>query len=376
MCPKIVLINPPSSPLVNPKQNMPIGLASLASYLQKEGYSVAIKDLVESLHIDGIEEAEFYGIGFTSSQREEVKKIVNYLRQHAPSSKIVGGGIDCTVASSVTAGLFDFIVQGEGEIALTNLFKAGKRAKAKYWKAELADLSDFPVPAYEMLEGYDQIVVQTWRGCPFNCAFCAQRAMWKGKVRYFPLSYVRALAKNLAGKRVALIDEIATLQPNRLKKIARVFSKSQISWWCETRADMTISLQYMQMLKDYGCTEVALGIESGSQRILDAMNKKIKLEDIYRGIEHVKEAGMQLRTYIIRGFPGETEDDWERTLNFLRWAQPDTVRVYRFVPVPGCDVWKYPEKYNCDQSSEEEWCSDGETAFQNETIMQSLRDGG
>jgi radical SAM superfamily enzyme YgiQ (UPF0313 family) len=99
------------------------------------------------------------------------------------------------------------------------------------------------------------------------------------------------------------------------------------------------------MLKEAGCQEIAFGIESGSQYILDRINKRTTVQQNIDTILTAKKAGLLTKAYLVVGFPGETQETIDDTKRFMDEANPDKFTLFQFVPLPGCDVYKYPEKY-------------------------------
>jgi radical SAM superfamily enzyme YgiQ (UPF0313 family) len=350
---KLCLIHPSDRFMEDPKYFRPIGLPSLVAYLQQVcQIEVVVVDLADKdMPEEGdVPDADVYGVGFVSCQVQNVRQVVVWLREHRPGRLIIGGGIDVTMRTALALQDFDYVVCGEGEVAGANLVRAlcetaNARPAQRVWSAPPGDLTTFPIPAYDVLPGYARYLLQTWRSCMFDCAFCAQKAMWPGQARFFTLEWVeRTVRRFMVGQEIVWIDEMMTFRPKRAERIACILCEHGVTWRGQTRADMLVSVEYLKQMQKYGCHDLALGIESGSQRILDMMDKQITVEQLKRGMRMVQEAGIRLRTYIIRGYPGETEADWELTMSMLLEIKPDSIRVFDFVPLPGSRSWTRGER--------------------------------
>lgn len=140
-------------------------------------------------------------------------------------------------------------------------------------------------------------------------------------------------------------DDVFTFNINgRLEKLCAGLEKLDVGFRCNGRASVN-KYEDFSMLKKAGCEEIAFGIESGSQRMLNLMNKKSSLQQNYNAITEAKAAGLSTKAYILSGFPGETWESINETIKFMGEARPDKFTVFAFVPLPGCDVLKNPEKY-------------------------------
>jgi radical SAM superfamily enzyme YgiQ (UPF0313 family) len=117
-----------------------------------------------------------------------------------------------------------------------------------------------------------------------------------------------------------------------------------IKFRCHGRAGYDNEEVYKR-LAEAGCVQVAWGIESGSQEILDRMNKRVKVQDNYNVIQWAKKYGITSRAFIIIGFPGETKQTMEETKEFIKKADPDQVFISSMVCYPGTDVWSNPSEY-------------------------------
>ena len=143
------------------------------------------------------------------------------------------------------------------------------------------------------------------------------------------------------------VDDIFTINRSRIMEFCNLAKQERLgaSWICITRAD-ALDSELLWRMKRGGCTEVHVGVETGSQRILNAMNKQTTVETLKQGIHKIKEAGITVKAYLMHGFPPENDGDREKTVDFVREVRPDKVTVSRFTPLPGSKIWsKSSEKW-------------------------------
>ncbi|MCK5547663.1 MAG: radical SAM protein, partial [Thermoplasmata archaeon] len=188
--------------------------------------------------------------------------------------------------------------------------------------------------------------IYTSRGCPYNCNFCFK--ITGTKVRYRAVDNIMAeineCKEKYGIKNVVFGDDNFLLNKKRVIELVKELVKLDVNFKCIGRSDH-VDREYLQLLKDHGCTEINYGVESGSQRMLDLMNKKETVEDSKNAIVWAKELGLIVKAFFIVGFPGENEETIKETKDFIKETAPHKWLLSQFVPLPGCDVFIHPEKY-------------------------------
>lgn len=227
---------------------------------------------------------------------------------------------------------------------------------------DFLDIDTIPWPAYDLWPELGNISavasegspagsgcsILTSRGCPYTCNFC-DLEVWGRHTRFRNAEDVLAEAEFLKARfgitHLRLQDDTVNLRKNRFAIICRGLRKLGFIWRAHTRTDH-VSLDEFKMMKDCGCVEIAFGIESGSQKILNLMNKKTTVENHANAIAWATEAGLNVRAFLIIGFPGDTWDTIHETVEFIRCNRPHSVSLSTFVPLPGSAVWKNPEAFD------------------------------
>jgi anaerobic magnesium-protoporphyrin IX monomethyl ester cyclase len=362
---KTVLINLPSPWLISDRDVPPMGILSIAAALRDWGDEVTLCDLAglpeEHWYIP---DGDFFGISTTTPQYPYALKVIKKLRERQ-KCLIAIGGIHPTVLPERTkqeTGA-DWVVVGEGERVVRDIV-GGHRDGGIIVADQIENVNVISWPAVDMLDTYDyfsigtnsyvsgakrEAYIQTARGCPYACAFCCQAQMWRGKVRERAISKVMREARHYIERygvdQIYFFDDILPLNPKRMKEFCGEAEKLGVAWHCMSRVDC-VDRDMLAMMCRAGCRAVTFGIESGSPRMLTRMGKRFGTAESKVAIETSKDVGLKVRCQMIVGFPGETEETVQETVDFVKAAPADRWGFHAFVPFPGCDVWDHPEKYD------------------------------
>jgi radical SAM superfamily enzyme YgiQ (UPF0313 family) len=139
-------------------------------------------------------------------------------------------------------------------------------------------------------------------------------------------------------------DDIFTLKLSRLREMTALLRGEGITYRCFGRVDQC-SREMTDLLYEGGCRHIAFGVESGSQVILERMQKDQTVEDIRRGIANAKASGLMVRVYLMVGFPGETWETVQDTVDLMLECVPDEFTVYPLIPYPGTPLYQQPEAF-------------------------------
>lgn len=365
--------------------SIPHGLADIAAFLEKKGINVGIYDGMALSHT--VEEAileikklkpSIIGVSFVTPAYGVVKDLISKLRKEMPSSLIVLGGAHPTVLPKETLQEFldvDLLVLGEGEITFYEIVKAFQEKKPynnidgiAYHNINneieitnprqiIKNLDDIPLPAWHLLPMHvyrpttsryrklPSFSLLTSRGCPMNCAFCSQtigrqlRLMSVGKV----MEQIDILAKKYGAKELIFYDSSFTLNRRHAWEICEELIRSkrnkEFSWSCETRTDM-VDLELLKLMRRAGCWSIHYGVESGSQRLLNKMNKKIKLEQIEEVFNMTKKVGIHTVAFFMLGIPTETREETLKTIELAKKLKPHFAQFTITVPFPGTPLFE------------------------------------
>jgi anaerobic magnesium-protoporphyrin IX monomethyl ester cyclase len=347
--------------LYQPLAYIPLGLAYIAAVLEENGFSVVVDNLADSKEDQfKISDAHLYGITCTTSTYHPVTEISQLLKRMG--KRVVVGGIHPSIFPEETLHecQCDHVVIGDGEYSFLDVV-TGDQTDPFIIREPTHDLDAIPFPARHL---FDNVVdttgihgqpnnerattMITSRGCPYNCSFCCKTPETMTPRSRSPENIIEEIwqiENDYDIEHIRFVDDVFTLSKKRTMKLCDfIRNESDVTWICITRADL-IDEELLKVMKSSGCLEVHLGIESGSQRILDAMNKKTTVETNFKAIQKVKDAGMLSKIYLMHGYPGETEKDIDATKQFVIDAKPDKFTISQFTFTPGSAIWRTPPSW-------------------------------
>jgi radical SAM superfamily enzyme YgiQ (UPF0313 family) len=335
----------------------PVGLLYLAGYLLSQGYRVEVLDgAVMAARGHSLKQAirerqpRLVGLSGVTMNAHNTLHVAEYVRSVHPDAAIIAGGPHPSFCYEeiLASGHVDVVARFEGEITLGELaehfigragadaherelsditgiaYKQGDEIILTPARPPVSDLDQFPFPARQLvaLEEYRAPgIILTGRGCPFGCIFCAAGPL-SGR-RYRKHSVQRVLAEvrecvEVYGLRsLFLADDCFTADRQRAAAICERMTElpTQVHWVCEGRVD-TITLNLLAKMKAAGCVGIQYGVESGSQAILDHINKRITVEQIQEAVRWAVELGMKAECSLQIGHPEDTPETIRQTLEF------------------------------------------------------------
>jgi anaerobic magnesium-protoporphyrin IX monomethyl ester cyclase len=260
----------------------------------------------------------------------------------------------------------DYVLIGEGEETLIELLSrltAGKEVQditglatpsstVGTRRPDLSNLDALPFPAWDLVDvetyraiwlkrhGYFSMNMVTTRGCPFHCNWCA-KPIWGQRYHSRSPENVAAeikwLKETYRPDHIWFADDILGLKPGWLPRFADVLEAqgSRIPFKCLSRADLLNRPGEVDALARAGAQTVWMGAESGSQKILDAMDKGTRVEQIHEAARRLKHASIRVGFFLQFGYPGETREDIEKTMQLIRDCEPDDIGISVSYPMPG-----------------------------------------
>ena len=352
--PSIAFINLPQSGSLDDRLDVPLGLLYVAATARDAGAEISFVDL--AFADVALPPADIYAMQVHTPSYNYAMRVRDLCKTINPLCLVMVGGPHPTAMPQETARDFDIVVPGEGEWAVRDLIQDKRFYPHVTARQPITNVDSLPLPArdiaplreYHRKVGDDRATsIITARGCPFNCSFCSSGIMFD-RVRYRSISAVvdelTLLRDNYGFKSFVFYDDTFVLNRRRLYPILDRIKQLDITFRCNGRAGYNTYEDFTR-LKKAGCHTVAFGIESGSQQILDRINKQCKVEDNLRAIEDARRAGLVSKVFLIVGLPGETPETIEETKQFIDQADPDCYTLFTFVPYPGTPIWNNRESY-------------------------------
>lgn len=228
----------------------------------------------------------------------------------------------------------------------------------------LADIQRYKA-LWKKHHGYFSMNIVTTRGCPFHCNWCAKPIYGQMYHSRSPENVVKEmilLKKNYQPDHLWFCDDIFGLKPGWVERFADVVQeiKANIPFKCLSRADLVLKENTAEHLARAGCQTVWIGAESGSQKILDTMEKGTTVKQIYESTTLLRRNGIRVGFFLQYGYPGETKSDIELTLRMVKDCRPDEIGVSVSYPLPGT---KFYEHVKQDLSEKQHWTDSQDLAL-------------
>jgi anaerobic magnesium-protoporphyrin IX monomethyl ester cyclase len=379
MPPHVTLVNPPYPKGAHQHPPFtPLGLGYLAAVLLKNKFKVDVIDCqVLNLSYEEVKrklakrKPGIVGMTSTTLTYKSALRIAEIAKELNPDCLTILGGCHATFWNGKVlqdSQHIDVVVRGEGEqtiLELVERYEAGKpfddvlgitcrngeEIVQNPIRQYIENLDSLPFPAHHLwpishLKKYGKVVfpVMTSRGCTFWCEFCTAVRMFGRRYRArSPKNVVdelEFLQKNYGAEQFTFYDDTFTVNQARTAEICDeiINRKLKIEWDCETRVDM-VSKELLEKMKKAGCFAVWYGLESGSQKLLNAMGKGIVLSQVLRAFKWTKEAGLMAVVGVILGLPSETKETAWETIKFVERLNPDDVGYYIATPYPGTPMY-------------------------------------
>jgi len=367
-----------------------LGLAYIAAYLERAGFTVRIIDCTaERIGLRSLEKLfslmsppAYIGLTATTPLIKNAFLIAEMARRYFPSAKIVFGGVHPTVETeeSLSHPAVDAVVRGEGEETFLEVVKGipFKDISGLSYKQDgvfhhnvsrplIGDLNKIPSPAYHLLPmkkyypaigSYRKLPAMSifaTRGCPGRCTFCYRT--FSGKVRKRSaeniVREVELLYRNYGIREIAFYDDSFTAFKDVVFSFCRLLEekKLNISWSCFTRADL-VNKKLLLAMKKAGCHLILFGVETADETIMKNIRKNISLDKVEENVQFCRRIGIDTRASFMLGNQGETEESVKKTIDFALKLNPSQLHFNIATAYPGTELysWAKEKGYLLDES--------------------------
>jgi len=360
----------------------PMGLMCLASYVREHRHQVYIYDF-QTEDQDFFEfiknfQPDLVGISCQTALFYNTIKLSKKIKQEFSKVPIIIGGSHGSYRPQdfFESPNINLVVRGEGEITLLELinyyrfgnkklkdikgisFKQNGKIINNPHRELISDLDTLPIPAIDLLDmkkyhvspdnylGGQVAMMNTTRGCPFNCIFCACKLAFNKTYRARSLDNVFREIKyyidNYQISEIYFIDDSFALDRTRTIKFCNRMIETgynkKVLWWCQTRVDL-LDEEMLKKMHQAGCRILSFGIESGVQKLLNIISKKITIKQIKYGVKLARKTGLEPRGSFILGLPEETFLDSLKTIFFALSLPLIRAKFGLATPYPGTKLW-------------------------------------
>ncbi|MBN8583972.1 MAG: B12-binding domain-containing radical SAM protein [Ignavibacteria bacterium] len=402
----------------------PLGTLYAAAYVMQKGYTAALFDTMladseEDLKASLAQHKPRYMVIYDDTFNYLTKMCLTRMREAAFRMSEIAKEFGCTVIVSGSDSVdhlekyfrhkVDYAICGEGEQTLgelldylQNIFASeakqshkqnlphninglaflenGKITRTAPRKV-LKELDTLPYPAWELVDlakyrelwlkhhGYFSMNLVTTRGCPFHCNWCAKPVygqVYNSHSPQYIAGQVKLLKEKYSADHIWFCDDIFGLKPGWVKGFDEAVNKDSIKlpFKCLSRADLLLKEDNISHLANAGCESIWIGAESGSQKILDAMDKGTTIEEIYEATRLLKKHGIKTCFFLQFGYTGETMNEINQTIKMVNDLMPDDIGISVSYPLPGTKFYErvssqMKKKHNWELSDDFEMMFDG-----------------
>ncbi len=316
---------------------------------------------------------DLVGITALSVQYGAAVKVGQIVKEWRPDCPVIIGGHHVTYLPNETmlsAPVFDLAVLGEGEATFLEVCRLHRERANPDFKNVLGvayrkngdvfitpprqlcnDLNSLPFPRRDINLYPETYTKQQLggliygRGCPWDCRFCSSKKFWQRRVRMRSpencVGEINSLMNQYGLRRFMFWDDAFSVRRKEIIEFATrvIESKERFTFTAATRADL-IDQELVELLRSAGCTELKLGVESGSPRVLEMIRKNLDLNVLREAVKIVKAGGINLGLFFMAGLPYETLEDLNQTFDLIKELDADNVAFNIFDPMPGSDLYQ------------------------------------
>ena len=356
----IALIQCTNKPLPFDDSAIPIQLLSVAGTLKERGFKTKVFDIRRDIERDRpIGKCDLIVVNVTTGQSIKeglsMARMADYL-----GIPIVwmGSHVSVLPEQSIKSKFVDYVIVGDADLVLPELamrLESKQEVTQRIWMKDVNNLDALPFVPFDLIDfeeysGGVGLPILTSRGCPHACAFCLDRAVNRGHWRSMSpprvIEHVEYYKDAYGIKDFKFFDDNFCADLERAEKVSRgiIKEKLDIDWSASCRVDYVkdMSSGLFKLMKDSGCWNLAFGFESGSQRMLDLVNKHVTVEEILDACDKLVKNEIGFGGTFQVGLPGETDKDVVDSINLMLFLIrcKATFETYDYVPHPGTELFK------------------------------------
>lgn len=378
---EVLLVYPPHH---GQTKNPPLGLAYIASVLEREGFGVEIQDM-NIMHgeiadfLKKVKEIQpkIVGISFMTPQVKIAGQIAEGVKAVAPSAWVVVGGphVSAVPQEVLQQRPIDFAVIGEGEMTMLDLARVLLRTGGDFDdihglafrrdgevvlttpRPPIMDLDSLPFPAWHLLpvdkysvRGYGgdlskpTFAILSSRGCPYQCIFCDSHTVFgrkfRGRSAENILSEIIYLRDKYGATQFDMVDDTITINKERLARLCQMVIERglNIQWMANARVN-AVDYDLLRLMRDAGCVRIDFGVESGDPGVLKTIKKGITIDQARRAHRWTKKLGIRTSSFFMVGNPGESWSSVKQTLQLAKELKSDFPSVGIATPYPGAELY-------------------------------------
>lgn len=349
-----------------------LGAVLLATLLDRLGHQTEVQvEVAAPLDLERLLRADLVGLSTITPTAPRAYAIADRLR--AAGIQVVVGGPHATFLPEEAMGHADFVVRGEGELALPALVRAlelggDDRRLAEVpgltWRATdgrishnplsaPVDLAELPAPDWTLVRagvgrdgrvGSGSIPIQTSRGCPYNCTFCSVTSVFGRRMRYESAASVVERVRAVGNRRcyVFFYDDNFAVSRDRVGEICEGLldaGLTRLRWMAQVRADVARDPELLGLMRRAGAHTFFVGLESAHPEVLAAARKRQRIEEVREHLRRIRRTGIRVHGMFVLGLDQDTPDSVEATVRFAIEERISSAQFLVLVPLPGTEIF-------------------------------------
>jgi anaerobic magnesium-protoporphyrin IX monomethyl ester cyclase len=388
----------------------PLGTLYAAALMRQHGYGVSLfdtmflsdpEDVLKTIEINKPKFFVVYDDGFNyltkmclTNMREAAFRMCKLAKEQGCTVIVSSSDSTDHYKEYLDEGA-DFVIIGEAEqtlLELTNALSLGNisgeeipglayKKDGQFIKTHprqvMKDLDVLPLPAWDLVNmqqyknvwlkssGYFSLNMNTTRGCPFKCNWCAKPiygSRYNTRSVEHVMEELKLLVNEYGAEHIWFSDDIFGLKPGWVPEFAKQVTAAGLKFRfkIQSRADLLLQDDQITALAAAGCENVWIGAESGSQKVLDAMDKGTSIDQIHQSTQLMRKHGIKPSFFIQFGYPGETKEDIALTIAMINQLLPFEIGISVSYPLPGTGFY---ERVKADLKTKSNWTDSDEMAL-------------
>ena len=327
-----------------------LSLLTLAA-MTPDHFEVEYQEIADIRAVDTLPACDLAAIATFTAQVKDAYELAD--RYRSLGAKTVMGGLHVTALPEEASLHCDAVVVGEGELswpALLRDFENGHLRRVYDPGGRQFDLREAPIPRFELLDPtkYNRLTIQTQRGCPWSCEFCASSIRLSPSYKLKPVHKVveeiRRIKEIWPRPFIEFADDNTFVNKRHSKELMRAIVPGRVRWFTETDISVAEDADLLRLMRDAGCAQVLIGLESPTGAGLDGVelrrNWKSKQLDSYEAaIERIQSAGITVNGCFVLGLDGDSVDVFDEVWNFVRRTGLYEVQITVLTAFPGTPLY-------------------------------------
>jgi radical SAM superfamily enzyme YgiQ (UPF0313 family) len=331
-----------------------LGLLTLAA-LTPPSIELAYHEIPNLTELDGVpEEFDLVAISSFTAQIKDAYVLAD--RYRGLGTKVVLGGLHVTALPQEALQHADAVVVGEGELGwpevISDVLSSGAPRRSVYdGRGRSFDLAHAPVPRHDLLklDRYNRLTVQTQRGCPFRCEFCAASPMISPAYKLKPVANViaeiEAIKRLWSSPFIEFADDNTFVNRRHSKDLIRALIPQKIRWFTETDLSVARNSELLALMRDSGCAQVLIGFEATTLEALRGVEQRAdwkarQLEHYLSAIDRIQNHGVAVNGCFILGLDGAGTESFDQIRDFVRLSRLQEVQITVQTPFPGTPLYR------------------------------------